>query len=119
MTCAGQSTADDRARYAAAAAAADDPNGVMDRATASFSAMAAAAAAGDRCGIAEHADQVVDLTLQLCAAPATSARSARNKARFLYMISDWLVRRRPATALLNAARDRELAVWGGETAGTG
>lgn len=126
MSCAGQPgrasepSTDDRARYAAARAAADHPNGVMDRATLAFSAMAAAAAARDGRGIKIHADEVVDLTLQLCAAPAVSAQAAGDKARFLILIVDWLARRRPATAaLLAAARDCELAIWGGAEAGTG
>lgn len=124
MSCAGQPwrasepSTDERARYAAACAAADHPNEVMDRATLAFSAMAAAAR--DRRGITIHADEVVDLTLQLCAAPAVSAQAAGDKARFLILIVDWLARRRPATAaLLAAARDCELAIWGEDASGTG
>lgn len=108
----------DTTRYAAALAAAADPNGVMDGATERFRDMARSAAAGDRPAVLAAADGVAESCLRLCAAPAASPGAAENKVRFLDIMAGWAWPRRPAlAAILDAAREAERRAWGGDVAG--
>ena len=108
----------DIARYEAAAAAAADPNALMDTVTDRFRDMALLAAAGDRLAVLSAGNRVAESCLRLCAVPATSSVAADNKVRFLTIMSGWAWPRRPAlAAIMDAARDAERQVWGGDVSG--
>lgn len=111
-------TPDQVARYAEAAAAADDSGAVMDAGTDLFAALATLTRLGDRVAAAGAAVAVGDACLLLCASPATSAVAADDKARFLALMVGWAWPRHPALgAVLDAARGLELAAWGDDVVG--
>lgn len=108
----------DVARYAAAVAAAADPDGTMDRATERFRDMAHLTDVGDRLTALGAANGVAEDCLRLCAVPAATASAAENKIRFLAIMSGWAWPRRPAlAAIIDAAREAERRAWGGDLTG--
>ena len=108
----------DMARYAAAVAAAADPNSVMDVATAQFRDMARLAAAGDRLAVLGAVNGVAEGCLRLCAVPAASPATAENKVRFLTIMAGWAWPRLPAlAAIIDVAREAERQAWGGDVGG--
>ena len=106
-------SAADLARYAAAAAAVADPERVLGPASVAFRTLYEAVRAGDGSAARAASLAVQDHCLQLCAAPATSARAADDKVRFLTIIIGWAWPRAPAVAaVLEASCAQELARWG-------
>ena len=104
-------TPDQVARYAEAAAAADDPGVAMDAGTDLSAALATLTRLGDRVAAAGAAVAVGDVCLRLCASLATSALAADDKARFLTLMVGWAWPRHPALgAMLDEARRTESAV---------
>ena len=116
---AAASASADMARYAAAVAAAADPNGVMDAVTEQFRDLARLTAAGDRLAVLGATNRVSEGCLRLCAVPAASSAAAEDKARFLAIMAGWAWPRRPAlAAIIDAAREAERQSWGGDVTGT-
>lgn len=115
---AAASSPDDMARYVAAIAAAADPNGTMDGATAQFRDLARLTATGDRLAVLGATNRVSEDCLRLCAVPAASPAAAENKVRFLAIMAGWAWPRRPAlAAIVDAAREAERQAWGGDATG--
>ncbi len=110
----------DLARYAAAAAAATDPERCLEPATAAFGDMRQLLLAGDR-RAADGANLAVqDHCLALCASEAASARASDDKVRFLAIMLGWAWPRVPAVgAVLEAAMVAEVARWGQAVEGLG
>ena len=103
----------DLARFTAAAAAADDPERVMRAAGTAFADLHNLVCRGERVAAAGAAITVQDLCLQLCAAPAGSARASDDRRRFLAIIVRWAWARVPAVAgVLEANRQQEFERWG-------
>ena len=104
----------DLARYAAAAAAADDPEPLMEVAEAAFRDMTVLTILhGDRVAAAGAAIVVQDAALQLCVSPAASEKAADDRYRFLSILLEWAWPRAPAVAAtLEACRRRDRALWG-------
>ena len=108
----------DLARYAAALAAADDPELVFDFLTDAFVDLYELVCAGDRLAASGAAITVQNLCLQACVVPAASVEAADDKVRVLAIVLKWVWPRAPATAaVLEAARAQELQRWGGEVRG--
>ncbi len=102
----------DISRFAAATAAAGDPERVMGAAGAAFVDLHALVRRGDTVAAAGAAITVQDLCLQLCAAPAGSAMASDDKQRFLAIIIRWAWARDPAVAaVLEENRQQELRRW--------
>ena len=101
------------ARYAAALAAAADPNRVMDDAADLFRDMAVLARAGDRQAVSGAAIATGDACLRLCATLADSALAAENKVRFLRIVVGWAWVREPALgAVMEASIQADRRAWG-------
>ena len=106
-------------RYASAAAAADDPESVLDAITGRFRDLTKLVRAGDRRAAKGAVIAVLDLCLQACVVASASAEAADDKVRVLTIIVGWAWPRAPATAaVLEAARAQEVQTWGGEVNGT-
>lgn len=117
---AGSLASADLARYAAAAAAAEDPELLLGPATDAFADIRSLLLAGDWRGADGAALAVQDLCLQLCASMAASARASDDKCKFLAIMVGWAWPRVPAVgAVLDASRAQELALWGPSAAGSG
>ncbi len=100
-------------RFAAATAAAGDPERVMEAAGAAFVDLHALVRRGDTMAAAGAAITIQDLCLRLCVAPAGSARASDDKRRFLAIIIRWAWARDPAVAaVLEEKRQQELRRWG-------
>lgn len=109
---ASRPSAADLARYAAVAAAADDPERVLGPATDAFRDLHDLVHAGDRVAAAGAAIMVQDLCLQTGVTLAGSATAAENKVRFLAILQGWAWPRAPAVgAVLEASRAQELRRW--------
>lgn len=108
----------DRNRYAAALAAAADPELTFGPIHSSFKRLEAAVCAGE---LATGAPAACDLelhSLQLCVAPAVSAVAADNRRRVAVIIAGWAWPRRPALAAsLELNTKQEARRWGGPVAG--
>ena len=103
----------DISRFAAATAAAGDPERVMEAAGAAFVDLHALVRRGDTMAAAGAAITIQDLCLRLCVAPAGSARASDDKRRFLAIIIRWAWARVPAVAaVLEENRQQELRRWG-------
>lgn len=108
----------DRARYAAALAAADDPELVFGPVLRTFRHLRAAVCSGDHAAAAIAARELELRCLQLCVCPAASAVAADDRRRVGDIIAGWAWPRRPAlAAVLEASRAVEMRRWGGEVAG--
>lgn len=117
---AGSIASADLARYAAAAAAAEDPELSLGPATDAFADIRSLLLAGDRRGADGAALVVQDLCLQLCITMAAFARASDDKRRFLAIMVGWAWPRVPAVgAVLDASHAQELARWGPSTEGSG
>ena len=111
---------DDLARYAAAAAAADDPEQVLGPVTAIFGDLHRLVQAGDRLAADGASLAVQDLGLQLCASEAASARAGDDKCRVLAIIASWAWPRTAAVgAVLAESHAWEMRRWGQAVEGSG
>ena len=104
----------DLAGYAAAAAAADDPETVMQAGEDAFRDMTRLTILdGDRVAAAGAAIAVQNAALQLCVSPATSKKAADDRYRFLATLVDWAWPRAPAVAAaLEVCRRVDRSLWG-------
>ena len=117
---AGEIEPADLARYAAAAAAATDPEQLLEAATAAFGELLKLVQAGDRRAADGASLAVQDHCLALCASEAASARASDDKVRFLAIMLGWAWPRVPAVgAVLEAAIVAEVARWGQAVEGLG
>lgn len=104
----------DLVRYAAALAAADDPEAVMKAGEEAFRDMTRLAILhGDRAAAAGAAIAVQDAALRLCVGPAASEKAADDRYRYLSILLDWAWPRAPTVAAtLEACCRADRALWG-------